>query len=195
LAKRSITVLSTASSCVRKAALTLVGATLAFGSMPTLAAHAAKVTWQNEGTGRYLEVYQSSTSTGAYVGTYPWNGSATQYWLDSRLSDNYWVEANYNSGLLLTTYNDCGNGITQWTPDSGNHAYSTQEWHENHLSTDVGWALINKAGCSGDPYHDVLSQSLDQPNLYNVFLYSEHSGGCDMSLFPEESPENYCTWK
>lgn len=130
------------------------------------------VTWQNEGTNRYLEVYQSSTSNGGWVGTWPWNGTNTQYWDDYKLSDNYWVEFNHNSGLLLTAYNSCSNGITQWTTDTGNHVFTTQEWRE--LSTADGWLLINRAGCSGDAYHDTISQSFDDPNVYFVYLYPEN---------------------
>ncbi|GAA0393593.1 hypothetical protein GCM10009530_51240 [Microbispora corallina] len=174
-----------------------MGLVLAFGVLPAGAAHAnGRVTWKNVGTKRYLEVYQSSKKKGAYVGAWPWNGSKTQYWYDQKLSDRYWAEFNYNSGLLLTAYNSCGSGVTQWPTSDGRHVYSTQEWKEKHLSSDYGWVLINKAGCSGDAWHDILSISLEHPSLYQVFLYSEKSGGCSLALWPDEmGPSNYCTWK
>ena len=185
----------TAARYARTAALASAAAVLALTTLPAQAAHAdGRITWKNDGTKRYLEVYRSSKSKGAYVGTWPWNGSATQSWYDVKLSDKYYAEFNYHSGLLLTAYNSCGNGVTQWPTASGHVVYRTQEWKEKHLSPSVGYVLINKAGCSGDPWKDVLSVKHSQPNVYNVYLYSEKTSACDLDLWPTLGPINYCTW-
>ncbi|WP_214409077.1 RICIN domain-containing protein [Sphaerisporangium fuscum] len=179
----------------RKAAAVSVGVALAFGALPDVAAHAdGRVTWRNLPYKRYLEVYQSSKKKGALVGAWPWNGTKTQYWYDEKLSDRYYVEFNYNSLLLLTAYNNCGSGVTQW-PSNGRYAYTTQEWKEKHLSSDEGWVLINKAGCGGSGYNDILATSATDFNLYNVYLYSEKSGPCSLVMWPTMGPQSQCLWK
>ncbi|WEO93434.1 RICIN domain-containing protein [Streptomyces sp. FXJ1.172] len=144
--------------------------------IPASPAHAdGKVTWKSDQNGYYLEIYHSSTDAGAPAGQWPWNGSNTQYWYDQKLSNNYYVEYNYNSWLPLTAYNDCSQGVTQWPLGSGNTAYTTQQWKE--LNTGSGnWMLINHAGCSGDPYQDMLYPSWQ---YYNVYLAKESDGSVD----------------
>jgi hypothetical protein len=190
---RPRTLAAAAARWARKAAVVSAGAALVIGAIPALAAHAdGKVTWKNTATDNYLEAYRSGTSNGTYVGQWPWNGSDTQYWYDVKLSSGYWLEYNYNSWLLLTAYNSCGDGVTQW--DDG--GWSTQEWKEKHLNTAYGWVLINHAGCSGDAWHDILSLSAGNTNIYNVYLYSEKSGPCSLALWPDEmGPQTQCTWK
>ncbi|MFI6597624.1 RICIN domain-containing protein [Nonomuraea sp. NPDC050536] len=188
---------STAARFARKAALLSVGATMAFAAIPALTAHAdGRVQWKNLGMGRYLEVYKSSKQKGAIVGAWPGNGSKTQYWYDVKLSKGgYYAEFNYNSKLLLTAYTDCNQGVTQWPTSPGNYAYTTQQWREHHLSSDEGWALINKAGCSGNEWTDILSIHPQHPDWYNVYLFSEKSGPCDISYWPDAGPQSYCLWK
>jgi hypothetical protein len=184
----------------RKAAAVSVGLTLAFGALPATAAHAKPhwVTWKNFADlygKRYLEVLHSSKKKGAAVGAYKWNGSMTQWWWDQKLSDGYYVEFNGNSNLLLTAYNSCGSGVTQWPTDKGHHAFITQEWKQKHLKTYPGWVLINKGGCDGDSSHDVLSLSVEHFNWYNVFLYPESFGACNIHMYPSMGPQTECVWQ
>lgn len=154
---------------LRYAGLSVAGAFGLSAALPAAAHADGKVTWQNTYDGRYLEVYQSSTSQGALVGTWPWNGSNTQYWYDVLLSGGpYWEEKNYNSGLPLTAYNTCSQGVTQWPW----HTYTTQQWKEVNTGTN-GWMIVNRGGCDGDPYKDNLSQKNDNPALYNVYIYRD----------------------
>lgn len=142
-----------------------------------------KVTWRNVYTNRYLEVYNSSKANNATVGTWPWNGSKTQYWYDSKRSQGYWKETNYNSGKVLTAYSTCVKGIRQlsWSTGDGGSGQSLQLWRERHISKTTGWELINRAGCDNDAYHDTLSQSFDFPNYYSVYLYPENTSVLDSS--------------
>ncbi len=182
----------------RKAAIVSAGAALALGGIPALAAHAdGKITWKNYWTGKYLEVYRSSLDDGARVGQYKWNGGDNQYWYDVKLSDGYYLEYNNNSWLLLTAYNSCGDGVTQWEDGS----WSTQEWREIHVDSDHGWMLINKAGCSGNAYNDVLTvnggyeEGGASGSPYDVRLYNESSGACNRTLVPASYPLSECFWK
>ncbi len=183
----------------RKAAALSVGAALSIGVLPATAAHAGQwVTWKNFSTRKALEVSHSSKKKGATVGTWPWNGTKTQWWWDQKLSNRYYVELNWNSNLYLTAYNSCGSGITQWPTGAGHHAYTTQEWKEKRLRArglDQGWALINKAGCSGDAYHDMLSLSIEHRSWYPVFLYPQNYGACSIAMYPSMWPVEDCTWK
>jgi len=155
------------SARLRAVALTVAGVLALFVASPTIPAHAdSKVTWQNIGTGRYLEVYQSSTAIGAIVGTYAWNGTDTQYWWDTKLSNGYWWESNWNSGWRMRASSICSVGVTQ----SQATDYNTQ-WHELFLNSDDRWALINHAGCDSNPYTDVLAQKRNADYIYNVYLY------------------------
>jgi hypothetical protein len=135
--------------------------------LPAASAHAdGKVTWKSNATSQYLEVYKSSKSQGGIVGNYPWNGTKTQYWLDSRLSGPYWREKNYNSKLSLTAYNTCSQGITQWKWHS---SWTTNEWKELKIGSGK-YLLINHAGCDGNPYHDEI---VPDPVYYNVYLRTD----------------------
>ncbi|WP_433515259.1 RICIN domain-containing protein [Nonomuraea sp. CA-143628] len=186
--------ISKAARWIRKAAMVSAGATLAFSAVPALAAHAnGKISWKNAQTGNYLEVYYSSLAKGGLVGQWPRNGTSTQYWYDMRLSDRYYVEYNYHSWLLLTAYNSCGNGLTQWPTAKGNVAYTTQEWKERHLDSRYGWALINRAGCSGNARQSILAVNPAKMNLYNVYLYNQDRGPCNLTYILISG--NYvCTW-
>lgn len=161
-------------SALRRALV--VAVTMGVGFIPAAAAHAdGKVTWKSDQSGYYLEIYHSSTDKDAPAGTFPWNGTNTQYWYDQKLSNNYWVEYNYNSGLPLTAYNTCSQGVTQWPLSSGNVATTTQQWKELSIASG-DWLLINLAGCSGDPFQDSLYPSWQ---YYNVFLAKESDGSVD----------------
>jgi hypothetical protein len=164
-------------------AAALVTASTAIGLCLTSAPSAyadGKVTWQSQGNNNFLEVYQSSWSQGAPVGTWPWNGTDTQYWYDGYLGfGSYYKEKDYNTYLhganwIMTAYNTCSQGVTQWAQG----IYTTQEWKEDYVGS-VGWLLINYGGCDGDPYTDML---YPDPTYYNVYLYRE-SGSPPLSPY------------
>jgi hypothetical protein len=137
--------------------------------LPAASAHAdGKVTWENDGSSRFLGVYQASKSQGAIADAQPWRGTKNQYWLESRLSGQYWRLKNYNSGLSLTSYNTCARGITQW---KWNSSWTTNRWKE--LKLDGTWyLLINQAGCDGNPYHDEITPD---PFYANVWLRTDNN--------------------
>ncbi len=173
----------------------LIAASVAIASGVSCGAASAdgKVTWQSNSSGRYLEVYSSSTAEGALVDTWPWNGTNTQYWEDVQLSTGYWWEINENSGLLLTAYNTCSDGITQWGSGSGSDGYTTQQWKEYHYSTHV-WEIVNHAGCNGNPYWDTMGQS-QSGSSYPVFLYPESDTNAPATCYTySKTPLVACTW-
>lgn len=157
--------------------------------------------WQNENTGWYLEVWSSSLADGGRVITYPYNGSsANQLWSDFQQSDGYYAIMNNNSGKILDRYDGwpqetagkpCGLPY-QWTW-GGN---TWQRWKYRAVwgpsyppEYNREYSLwINKAGCQGDPYHDVLGTSLYR--TLDTYLYRE-SDCSDMRY----GVPTHCYWK
>ena len=173
-----------------RAVMIAVSSALSLGMISGVANADGKVTWQNNATGHYLEVYHSSTAEGAGVDTWTWNGSDTQYWYDTKLSNGYWLEENWNSGLLMTAYNTCSQGITQWGLGTLPDGWTTQQWKEFHHGTGV-WELINHAGCDGNPYQDTLAEA--QGN--SVYIYTEGDASAPATCYTySDTPIVPCTW-
>lgn len=158
-----------------KAAVVMAGSVVSFAAVPFAVAHAdGRVTWQNDNSKNYLEVYHSSTADGAMVGQWPWNGSATQYWTDITVESGYYKELNYHSGKALDPYNDCS--VHQY----GYWGGASERWAERHFTSYYGdvkaWRLINKNGCGGDPYTDALHVDTLN-NYYQANLMTEVACG------------------
>jgi hypothetical protein len=98
-------------------------------------------TWFNTNSQLALEVYHSSTSSGAAVDQFTWNNTSTQWWLPIRNQDGYYQLVNTNSGMCL----DGGSAvpqasIIQWTC---NGTYD-QQWSFVFTGRyDGGWPVYN----------------------------------------------------
>jgi len=66
--------------------------------------------WVNANSGDVFEIYHSSTSDGATVDQWPYNGTNTQFWLPVRVDDTHDVLLNVNSGKCLAV----NGGSTAW---------------------------------------------------------------------------------
>ena len=98
-------------------------------------------TWFNTNSQLALEVYHSSTSSGAAVDQFTWNNTSTQWWLPIRNQDGYYQLVNTNSGMCM----DGGSAvpqasIIQWTC---NGTYD-QQWRFVFTGRyDGGWPVYN----------------------------------------------------
>ncbi|MUN38538.1 hypothetical protein GNZ18_18260 [Actinomadura sp. NEAU-AAG5] len=149
-----------------------------------------KFTWKNIYVNRHLEVYSSSKANGAYVGTWPWNGTATQYWYASKQSDGYFRMDNYNSWKALDRWDSGSCDATQWSWWGG----SQQRWkvlQNNNWTKEYGtlYELINKKGCRGDAYHDHLAANQNR-NIYQAYLWPDSVCGGGRQFL-----DTKCFWK
>ncbi|MEV4459001.1 RICIN domain-containing protein [Microbispora sp. NPDC049633] len=149
--------------------------------------------WQNVWTGGYLEIWQSSTSDGARVITWPYNASSlNQWWTDYKQSDGYYRLVNYNSGKSLDRYDPPGSGEADcsvyqyyWTGQSWQHWRIASAWSNSYGRYFDQW--INKAGCNGNVYWDHLTSSSNGDSA--SLDYSDH---CEYDM---GYPQARCWWK
>ena len=117
-------------------------------------------TWFNTNSQLALEVYHSSTSSGAAVDQFTWNGTATQWWLRVRDQDGYYRLVNTNSGLSM----DGGRAVSQasiiqWTC---NGTYD-QQWRFVFTGLYEGawpvYNLVNRLSglCLDVPHSSILA--------------------------------------
>ncbi|GIH73545.1 RICIN domain-containing protein [Sphaerimonospora thailandensis] len=118
--------------------------------------------WQNEYNRHYLEVYQSSTANKGRVITWPIYNSANQLWSDFTLSDGYYRLMNNNSRKWLGFADQqYGNGYCGF-PDQYDWLNASSQWWDYRKlwdQTDGRYysAWVNKMGCQGNAYVDMLS--------------------------------------
>ncbi|GGL16730.1 hypothetical protein Sme01_71330 [Sphaerisporangium melleum] len=162
-----------------------------FAALPATTASADGVTyWKNRATQRFLEVWFSQTSEGANIGTWAWNGGPNQQWWESPSNSGYNHYTNMNSGRKIYAAQQCWRGLYQTSSSYNNSDFRT-------VFVQGRWQLINRKGCDGDLYHDVVSQSHDSPSVFEVYLY--HSGipaydkGCKLTE-GTQIISDYCNW-
>ena len=162
-------------STVRGAVVLVVAVAASLLATPAGPAHAdGRFRWASAndyGNGYlFLEVLNSSTASGATVIAFPSNAnSANQWWWDYQQSDGYFRLVNGNSGKSLDRWDyhngpgsDGGCARTMqwdWVDESQQHWAYREEWSSGYSRWFTKW--VNKAGCSGDPYHDTLSVNYD----------------------------------
>ncbi|MFC3982017.1 MULTISPECIES: RICIN domain-containing protein [Streptosporangium] len=154
-----------------------LAAMLASSAVPSSPAHAdGTYRWQSNSTGTYLEVLGSSLDNGARVIVWPYDAaSQNQLWSDFKLWNPYYLIVNNNSSKVLghadRPYND-DFGLACGFPDQYNRVDTYyQMWDYRSIWSPVYnryfSAWINRAGCQGNPYHDVLVVArYDQTTLY-----------------------------
>lgn len=171
-----------AARSVRRLAIISAAAVLLVAETLTGSANAdGTYRWQNQFRGYWLEIYHASRADGGAVIAYPRHrrtNRRNQLWKDTKLSDGYYRIRNVNSGRSLDRWNRTGPGgdyqarcdVTQYRWWGG----AQQRWrYRTAWSSVLGRRFslwINKAGCQGNPYHDVLGTVY---RYANVYLYSE----------------------
>ncbi|MBX6167525.1 MAG: RICIN domain-containing protein [Thermobispora bispora] len=182
-----------------------IGVLVAVFGAPSAAYADGNFRWQNSWNGSYLEVLYSSTDATARVITYPLNtSSANQVWHDHQLSDGYFYLMNLNSAMVLDRWDygytyiwpdatgpTCSQGMQYyWTDQTWQHWGYRSVWDTWDDRYYTFW--INKYGCAGNPYHDVLSVPLagSAPSMTWTTLYPE-----DYCSDQRYGPSAMCYWK
>ncbi len=155
--------------------------------------------WENERSNGYLEVSGSSLNDHASVLTWPFNPtSLNQWWIDTKMENasggGYYRLENYNSWKVLDRWDEgmystgrCGR-VMQFS-DTGQdwQRWKYRRYWSAHYGRDfIMW--INKYGCNGNPYHDVLTADIEDSAM--TFLHTESH--CDDTSY---GIPTHCYWK
>ncbi len=123
----------------------------------------------NRNSGKALDVYQQSTSDGANVIQWPYNGGNNQKWTIVEAGGGYYRIVNVNSGKDLDVYQSStadGGNVIQWSHNGGNN----QLWQINDLGNGY-YSIINKnSGKALDVYQNSTADG------GNVVQWSYNSG-------------------
>ncbi len=120
-------------------------------------------TWINTHSNMAMEVYHSSTSNGARVDQWPYNGSWTQWWTSLDDGNGYVRLINSNSDLCMGVSGGSlsqGAAVVQWTCNG----HRDQDWRFSWTGryTSSGWPIYNIINYNSGMCLDVPGSSTTQ---------------------------------